>query len=111
MHSKTMKIKERKKEIAKLFAKELFLANPRDISSIFLFGSVLQGRPDRESDIDLMIFAKHPKEVSNKTKELAFDFLLKRNEVIEPQVYSVKDYQNPSSYFVWQVLKKGKKIF
>jgi predicted nucleotidyltransferase len=106
-----MSIKEKKRKIAQLFAKELLKTNPGNISSIFLFGSLVKDKVDKESDIDMMIFTKQPKKISEKVKELAFDFLLKKNEVIEPQVYSEKDYQNPPSYFVWQVLEKGEKIF
>jgi predicted nucleotidyltransferase len=70
-----------------LFIKELLKANPGNISSIFLFGSLVKNKVNKESDIDMMIFTKQPKKISEK------------------------DYQNPPSYFVWQVVEKGEKIF
>lgn len=105
-----MTILNKKRKNAKLFIKQLII-NSIDISKVFLFGSVVKGKPKRDSDIDLIIFCKHPKKIYNKAKDEAFDFLLEKNEIIEPQVYSEKDYKNPSSYFVWQAIKQGERIY
>lgn len=102
---------DKKRKNAELFIKQLINFSPTDISQVFLFGSVAQGNPSQESDIDLMIFSKRPKKVLNKIKDTVFDFLLEKNEIIEPQVYSEKDYQNPPSYFIWQTIKKGERIY
>lgn len=102
---------KKKKKIAKLFTKELLSIDPENVFNVTLFGGVAYGKATKDSDIDIMIFAKHPKELLEKIEEISFNFLLNKNELIEPQIYSVKDYKNPSSYFVWQVVNKGKKLY
>lgn len=76
-----------------------------------MFGSLIWGKPERDSDIDLMVFAKKPALIKRKINYLTYDILLEQGETIEPQIVAEKEYQKPSSYFVWQAIHKGKKIY
>lgn len=106
-----MTIKTRKQKAIEFFLQRLNDKDKRNISRIVLFGSMVWGKPERDSDVDLMVFTKKPNELEKKIHDLTYDILLDCGETIEPQIYPEKEYQNPSSYFVWQALNKGKKIY
>lgn len=80
------------------------------IDRIVVHGSFVRGQADRESDIDVMVFARKPKEVEKKVEDIAFDIMLSQGEYIEPFVYPTKEFNKPSSYFIYQAIKSGKEM-
>jgi uncharacterized protein (UPF0332 family)/predicted nucleotidyltransferase len=104
----------RKKLLAlKHFVQQLEQSPARaNISKIILFGSAANGSVHSESDIDVLIYGRHPLE---RAEQASFDAALQTqlawSESIEPFVYPVSAYFEPSSDFEYQVLRQGREVF
>lgn len=80
------------------------------IDNIIVHGSFAQGIADKDSDIDVLVFAKRPKEVEEVVDKIAYRVMLDEGEYIEPFVYPTKEHSMPSSYFIFNAIKRGKNI-
>src|SRR5690554_1048434 len=82
------------------------------VSKVVLYGSWVNGSPDKYSDIDLAVFS--PDFGKNKLKELQLLSRLSWNidETIEAIPYSIEQLSNndPTS-FVYNILKNGEIIY
>lgn len=107
------KILKKKKEAINEFLRALS-DNPfkKDIFKIILFGSMVYGDWNKDSDIDILLFSKKKnRKMESFLSDAAYDILLKRGELIEPLIYSLKDYKSPRSSFLIEAIKDGKELY
>lgn len=104
-------IKSRKEKALGFFVSRLLAEKGGNIEKIMLFGSIAWGKPDRESDIDLLIFARAPEKLEEKVDELSFEVMMKFGESIEPIIYPASELSNPHSYLPWLVVNKGQEVY
>lgn len=83
----------------------------KDVLKIILFGSLLDKKIHRGSDIDLAIISKNPEKIEKKIDDLSYEAVLRYGELIEPIVYSLRQYKNPRSAFLMKILRDGKEIY
>lgn len=81
-----------------------------DIDEMILFGSLAQGEPDYYSDIDLVVFTNDPGVTKREANRISYDTLMKFDELIDSQIFSVDQYRSPQTYFVYQAITKGKRL-
>jgi predicted nucleotidyltransferase len=72
-------------KIAKEFANAI---NSDYIKQIILFGSVARGEDSEDSDIDILIVSNHKKEIESEIRDIAFDIVLDKQEIISPHIAS-----------------------
>lgn len=93
------------------FLDQLMQSDAADqVEEFVLFGSLARGEADQYSDVDLVIFAREPQKVLQEVSVISYKTLMEYGEVVEGQVYPVGEYQNPSSYFVYSAIEKGKRL-
>jgi len=81
------------------------------IARLILYGSLLDGTPGEESDIDLLVIAFNPlEEIDRLCSDISFDVMMETGELVEPMVYCIDDYRFPH-YFLDRVKEKGKEIY
>jgi len=101
----------KKEKALDLFTHHLFQSRQgKLIKRVILHGSLAKGIADEESDIDVLIFANKPNEVERKAEDIAFNIMLKKGEYIEPFVYPAKEFEKPSSYFIYHAITSGRQI-
>lgn len=103
----------RKLEALRVFVEHL-LASPvrAQIAKIILFGSVARGEVSSESDIDVIVFGTRPlAQVEAQIVDAAWQTQLEMSESIEPLLYSVSAYDEPSSDFAYQVVHNGMEVY
>lgn len=83
----------------------------KDISKIILFGSLLNKEVHAGSDIDLAVIAKNPKAVEDQIDDLSYEMVLQYGELIEPIIYSTKQYNKPSSPFLMKIIREGREVY
>lgn len=105
-------IAERKTRAARLFVERLLQRSPEGIAKIILFGSVVEGRAHKDSDVDLLIFGLgdivHLRDV---VADVAFETSLETAESVEPVVLPAWRRFQPQGLFVYHVLRRGKELF
>lgn len=107
-----MKNPESKIKAANYFAKKL-LESPagKHIKSLILFGSITQGKADKDSDIDFLIFTDKRKQTLSAAWEAGVDTFKKFQEGVEPLIYSPKELKKPRSYFLYRSIKTGRRLY
>ena len=82
------------------------------IARIVLFGSVAEGEAREESDIDLVVFGTDRLEaLSEACAAASFETAVEWGESVEALVYCSHELQHPSSFFLYQVLQRGKELY
>lgn len=104
-------IKSKKEKALRFFVSRLLAEKRGNIEKIMLFGSIAWGKPDKESDIDLLIFAREPEKLEKRIDELSFEAMMKFGESIEPIIYPANQLTRPQSYLPWLVIQKGREIY
>jgi len=101
-----------KKEAAlHFFNKTLLRKIKKEIKAIYLFGSLARGSAAKDSDIDVLVFSDNPRKTFPAVWEVSLEVYQKFGESIEPLVYSSKNHQKPNSYFLYQVINEGKRLY
>lgn len=81
------------------------------IAKMILFGSVVEGAPSEDSDIDVLIFTiKKDKNFEDFCFEIAIDIGIKHNEGIEPIILPFYKYLS-NGFFIEYIKKHGKEVF
>jgi len=103
---------EKKYKALNLFKKRLLESEVGDqIARIILYGSVLKGTADENSDIDVLIIGFGPiEEIRRISSDIAYNIFEDLEERIEPMVYCYDEYLYPH-YFINLVKKKGEEIY
>ena len=103
----------KKLEALRAFVEKLLHSQAKEaIVKVILFGSALDGDVWEESDVDVLVFGKHPlKAVEEACLAAAFETMLAMSESVEPLVRTANDYFTPESYFVYTTIKKGREIY
>jgi len=92
--------------------KEKIIHNLKDrINSLILYGSVVEGKARKESDIDILIIAKdNDKKIYNEISKIRTHIDLE-NKTLTSLVFlsrvEVEKYLKLGSPFLWQVLREG----
>ena len=95
------------------FTARLLRSSMKDhIARIVLFGSVLDGEDQPESDVDVLVFGTgRLQELSEACAAASFETALRWGESVEPLVYCTDDLRFPQSYFLYNTLRRGKEIY
>lgn len=106
-------ILERKQRAADDFLRRLLTSRAREhIAKVILHGSVAQGTAQPDSDIDLLIFGTgEPELVRDAVMDVGLEASGATGESIEPLVYPYGEYQQPSTYFIFNALRKGRELY
>lgn len=82
------------------------------IARIVLFGSVLDGEDQPESDMDVLVFGTDClRELSEACAAASFETAMQWGESVEPLVYCTDDMRFPQSYFLYDTLRRRKEIY
>jgi uncharacterized protein (UPF0332 family)/predicted nucleotidyltransferase len=106
-------IKAKKREALNGFSRYL-LSSPegKNVGKIILFGSLIGGEVRDGSDVDVLILASgNLNEVENAAADAAFETGMEFGESVEPLVYCLDEVRYPSSYFLYNVSRKGEEIY
>ncbi|MDR3223294.1 MAG: nucleotidyltransferase domain-containing protein [Methanobrevibacter sp.] len=94
-----------RKQIAIDFANSL---NHKEIEKIILFGSVVRGEDNEESDIDILIITTDEDKIEDEVYRKVMDFLLKTMVYISAKIIPIKDYEKFKNLpFFVNVAKEG----
>lgn len=95
------------------FTARLLQSSMKDhIARIVLFGSVLDGEDQPESDVDVLVFGTDRlRELSEACAAASFETAVRWGESVEPLVYCTDDLRFPQSYFLYDTLRRGKEIY
>lgn len=105
------KIVAKKEKALRFFSKKLLRNLKKEIKAVYLFGSLAHGKPEKESDIDVLVFSDNPKKTSSLAWDISLQAYEKFGESIESMVYSSKKYKQPNSYFLYQITTSGRKVY
>jgi len=79
---------------------------------VVLFGSVARGDADPESDIDALVFGTGELDCLSKACAVAsFNTALEWGESVEAVVYCSDELRFPSSYFLYNALRRGEEVY
>ena len=82
------------------------------IASVYLFGSLLRGDAEEESDIDLLIVAlREPDAVRDEAASVALDVMLDCGERVEPIVITAEEFAEGRGYFLREILKDREEVY
>lgn len=79
---------------------------------IILFGSFAYGKPNKASDIDMLIIKETTKKRIDRIKEVLF--MTDNNVPFEPLIYTPKEIEDRISlkdYFIQTILNRGKVLY
>ena len=94
------------------FTARLLQSSKDHIARIILFGSVLYGEDQPESDVDVLVFGTDRlRELSEACAAASFETAMQWGESVEPLVYCTDDMRFPQSYFLYDTLRRGKEIY
>jgi len=95
------------------FTARLLQSSMKDhIARIVLFGSVLDGEDQPDSDVDVLVIGTDRlRELSEACAAASFDTAMQWGESVEPLVYCTDDMRFPQSYFLYDTLRRGKEIY
>lgn len=104
---------ERKQRAAEDFLRRLLQGRARaHIAKVILHGSVAQGTARPDSDIDLLVFGiGEPELVRDAVWNAGLATSEATDENVEPLVYPYGEYRQPSTYFVYNALRKGRELY
>jgi len=105
------KFLKKKQAALKFFAQNLSQNLKREIKAVYLFGSLAHGKIEKDSDIDVLVFSDNPRKTSSFVWKTSLAVYEKFGESIEPLVYPSKKYENPNSYFLYQIINQGKRLY
>jgi uncharacterized protein (UPF0332 family) len=81
------------------------------VLKLILFGSLLRGEANEESDIDLLVIsAGDLREMGEVCVDLSFDVLMDCGELVQPLIYCIDQYRCPN-YFLRHVKSYGKELY
>jgi predicted nucleotidyltransferase len=84
----------------------------KNVGKIILFGSLVRGDVRDGSDVDVLILASgNLNEEENAAADAAFEAGLEFGESVEPLVYCLDEARYPSSFFLYNVSRKGEEIY
>lgn len=108
-----MTIKEKKLQAFEYFKDRLLSSDCGDhIVRMILFGSLANGRPRRDSDVDVLVLAAHEiDKVEDRCADAAMWAGIEYNESVEPIVRCPDKIRYLNSYFLYNVLEKGKEVY
>ncbi len=72
-----------------------------------LFGSVARGDDTKESDIDILVVSPIADEIKPKIRNVAVEFILKKDEVISLRIMSENEFDCGNYPFLVNALKDG----
>jgi uncharacterized protein (UPF0332 family)/predicted nucleotidyltransferase len=106
-------ILERKERAADDFLRRLLTSRAREyIAKVILHGSVAQGTAQPDSDVDLLIFGTgEPELVQDAVIDVGLEVAAATGESIDPLIYPYGEYQQPSTYFIFNALRKGRELY
>ncbi|MFQ6016529.1 MAG: HEPN domain-containing protein [Anaerolineae bacterium] len=107
------KLHHRKLEALRVFMDRLGQSPAWErVAKAYLFGSVLDGDVEEESDVDLLIFGTEAVAgLQEACSDLSFDTMLETGEKVEALVYPLSDFYEPDSYFVFQTLREAREVY
>ncbi len=91
------------------------IGNKYKPEKIILFGSIVDGKVNSNSDIDLLVIKETPKKRAFRTQDI-FKAVrnIDRQYALDPIVYTPEELEKRSAmgdYFVDEVLKKGRVLY
>lgn len=103
----------RKQKALDDFTARLLQSSMKDhIARIVLFGSVLDGEDQPDSDVDVLVIGTDRlRELSEACAAASFETAMQWGESVEPLVYCTDDMRFPQSYFLYDTLRRGKEIY
>jgi uncharacterized protein (UPF0332 family) len=106
-------ILERKQKALDNFLSRLLSTEAKNwIGKIILFGSMSKGNASKDSDIDLLILVIDKiDDVLDRCAEASMWTGIETGENVEPLVYCLDEARYTSSYFLYQVLKRGREVY
>jgi len=104
---------DEKRRAAEAFAQRLLTSSVADsIAKIVLFGSVLKGEAQPDSDVDLLVIATDALDrVTEACLDGAFEINVESGQSVEPLIYCLDARRFPGSYFVYRALQTGEEIY
>jgi predicted nucleotidyltransferase len=94
-----------RKEIAIDFANSL---NFPEIEKIILYGSVVRGDDNEDSDIDILIITSDRDRIKRSVYRKVTDILLELEEYVSAKILTLDDYRNiKNTHFMSIVEKEG----
>jgi len=82
------------------------------IARIILFGSVAQGDPDPDSDVDVLVFGMEPlAPLGEMCADASLETGLTTNESVQPLVYPLSRYTHAGTLFVYRTIREGKELY
>lgn len=108
-----MTMKGRKLQAFENFKSRLLASDCRDrIAKLVLFGSMVGGRINRESDVDVLVLATDEiGKVEDRCAEASMWTRIEYDESVEPIVRCIDKARYLNSYFLHNVLRKGKEVY
>jgi uncharacterized protein (UPF0332 family)/predicted nucleotidyltransferase len=102
-----------KKKAVERFLSSLLVRESRNlIASVYLFGSLLRGNADEDSDIDILVVAlREIDRVRDEAASAAFNTMLECRERLEPIVVSIEELREGRGYFFREVLKEKEEVY
>lgn len=81
------------------------------IAKIVLFGSHAKGTPEKNSDIDIMIFTTDGKDVEREILEKVYDYMMENSLPIEVVISDISSIYPVRDFFTYNVLKNGVEVY
>jgi uncharacterized protein (UPF0332 family)/predicted nucleotidyltransferase len=103
----------KKRKALDRFSRHL-LSSPegKNVGKIILFGSLVRREVKDGSDVDVLVLASgNLNEVENAAADAALEAGMEYGESVEPLVYCLDEVRYPSSYFLYNVSRKGEEIY
>lgn len=82
----------------------------KNLEKAMLYGSTARGDVQPDSDIDVLLFSRRPKQIATDVANASFETMLKTGDRVEAFVYPLESFTKPDSYFLVRALKEGKTI-
>jgi uncharacterized protein (UPF0332 family)/predicted nucleotidyltransferase len=108
-----MTLLEKKYKALDYFLKYLLSTEAKKyIAKIILFGSVAKRKIWKESDVDLLVVSLNHREIlDDKLAEASMETGLAIGESVEPITCDLDEVRHIDSYFIYNVLKRGKEVY
>ena len=97
------------KRIIKNYARVLRARN-FPISAMYLFGSQVNGKAHKWSDIDVAVVTNKLKRNYEKNRSLLYRMRLEIDDRLEPHGFTVEDFKNNSDPLAYEIRKTGIKV-
>ena len=97
------------KRIVKNYARVLRARN-FPISAMYLFGSQVNGKAHKWSDIDVAVVTNKLRRNYEKNRSLLYRMRLEIDDRLEPHGFTVEDFENNSDPLAYEIRKTGIKV-